>query len=51
MSKTSYSITLPKGLYDWTFSHSGPKNLKITYVTSTSPKPQIVAYLPKKKNK
>ena len=51
MIKYEYTDTLPNGMYDWTFSHTGPKNLKIVYVSSTKPKPQIVAYLPKQNKK
>ena len=51
MSKNSYIVTLPNGMYDWTFSHTGPKDLKLVYVSSITPKPRIVAYLPKQNKK
>ena len=44
----SYTVTLPKGMYDWDFNHTGPEGLEIIYVNEEAQKKKAVTYLIKK---
>ncbi len=48
MSKNSYIVKLPKGLYDWTFNHTGPEGLEIVYVDEEKEKKKKLPYLIRK---
>ena len=52
MAKYSYTVKLPKDLYDWTFNHTGPPNIELKYVTDEDEDRKKKAYfLLKKKPK